>query len=99
MSVKEKLRSYVFSKVDDDDASFDDSSPMKDADKASDDLNYERWYAALHRDRIRVRLDSSSNSCDCQTCTSKQLRAGVIFPAPPNAPAISPPLAAGVLRA
>ncbi len=43
MSAKEKLQSYVFSKVDDDDVSFDDSSPIKDADKASDDLNYERW--------------------------------------------------------
>jgi len=44
VTTKEKLRNYLFSKVDDDE-SFDDS-PIKVADKNDEELNYERWYVA-----------------------------------------------------
>ena len=53
MTTKEKLRNYLFSKVDDDE-SFDDS-PIKVADKNDEELNYERWYvASIHTRRSEV---------------------------------------------
>ena len=41
VSAKEKLRNYVFSKIDDDDA-FDNSS-AKGGDKQAEELHYSQW--------------------------------------------------------